>query len=368
MAGDVLLRVEDLTLHYRSERGIVRAVDGVSFDVRRGEALVLLGESGCGKSSLAKALMRLMPRNLHHFSGRVELDGTDTMAYPEERFRREVRWLRMSLVMQAAMNALNPVVRVGEQVAEPLRIHLGWSRTRAFERAAQAFAQVGVASDFLQRYPFELSGGMRQRVVLAMALVTEPELVIMDEPTSALDVLTQASIMNVLKRIKRELGTSFILITHDVATSSEIADRVALMYAGQIAELADGVLPRAGPPLRPAADGERAAAAPGPPARTYPRRAAEHDRPADGLPLCRALPGPLRALRGEPAAAADRRTPPGALLAATRGKRCDDAAEPAGATARGRRSRSCRCATCTPGSSCASGASFASARSRRSTG
>jgi peptide/nickel transport system ATP-binding protein len=236
MARDVLLRVEDLRLHYRSERGIVRAVDGVNFDVRRGEALVLLGESGCGKSSLAKALMRLMPRNLHHFSGRVELDGVDTMDFSEERFRREIRWLRMSMVMQAAMNALNPVVRVGEQVAEPLRVHLGWSRTRAFERAAQAFAQVGVASDFLQRYPFELSGGMRQRVVLAMALVTEPALVIMDEPTSALDVLTQASIMNVLKRIKSDLGTSFILITHDVATSSEIADRVALMYAGQIVE------------------------------------------------------------------------------------------------------------------------------------
>jgi oligopeptide/dipeptide ABC transporter ATP-binding protein len=239
MAGKVLLRVEDLKLHYSSERGVVRAVDGVSFDVRRGEALVLLGESGCGKSSLAKALMRLTPRNLHHFSGRIELDGIDVMAFPEERFRREVRWVAMSMVMQAAMNALNPVVRVGEQVAEPLRVHMGWSRTRAFERAAEAFAKVGVASDFLQRYPFELSGGMRQRVVLAMALVTEPDLVIMDEPTSALDVLTQASIMNVLKRIKRDLGTSFILITHDVATSSEIADRVALMYAGQIVEFAD---------------------------------------------------------------------------------------------------------------------------------
>jgi oligopeptide/dipeptide ABC transporter ATP-binding protein len=239
MADRVLLRVEDLMLHYRSEQGIVRAVDKVSFDVRRGEALVLLGESGCGKSSLAKALMRLLPRNLHHFSGRIELNGADVMAYPEERFRSEVRWVAMSLVMQAAMNALNPVVRVGEQVAEPLRVHLGWSRARAFERAAEAFAQVGVAGDFLQRYPFELSGGMRQRVVLAMALVTEPDLVIMDEPTSALDVLTQAGIMNVLKRIKRDLGTSFILITHDVAASSEIADRVALMYAGQIVELAD---------------------------------------------------------------------------------------------------------------------------------
>ncbi|AHE97640.1 ABC transporter ATP-binding protein [Thioalkalivibrio paradoxus] len=239
MAGEPLLQVEDLRLHYRSGRGVVRAVDGVSFDLRRNEALVVLGESGCGKSSLAKALTRVLPRNVQKFSGSVKVDGTETMGYSEERFRREVRWVRLSLVMQAAMNALNPVVRVGEQVAEPLRVHRGWPRKRALARAAEVFGLVGISPDFLQRYPFELSGGMRQRAVLAMALVTEPDLVIMDEPTSALDVLTQAGIMNALKRIKRELGTSFLLITHDVATSSEIAERVALMYAGQIVEFAD---------------------------------------------------------------------------------------------------------------------------------
>jgi peptide/nickel transport system ATP-binding protein len=239
MAGELLLQVEDLRLHYRSGRGVVRAVDGVSFDLRRNEALVVLGESGCGKSSLARALTRVLPRNVQHFSGSVRVDGAETMGYSEERFRREVRWVRISLVMQAAMNALNPVVRVGEQVAEPLRVHRGWPRQRALARAAEVFGMVGISPDFLQRYPFELSGGMRQRAVLAMALVTEPDLVIMDEPTSALDVLTQAGIMNALKRIKRELGTSFLLITHDVATSSEIAERVALMYAGQIVELAD---------------------------------------------------------------------------------------------------------------------------------
>ncbi|MCC5811517.1 MAG: ABC transporter ATP-binding protein [Ectothiorhodospiraceae bacterium] len=239
MAEETLLRVEGLKLHYRTERGIVRAVDGVDFDIRRNEAIVVLGESGCGKSSLAKALLRVLPRNVHHHSGRVLLNGEDVMAYPEERFRKEVRWLRVSMVMQAAMNALNPVVRVGEQVAEPLRVHRKWSRQRAMERAEEVFRLVGLPPAFLQRYPFELSGGMRQRAVLAMALTTEPELVIMDEPTSALDVLTQATIMNVLKRIKAEVGTSFMLITHDVATSSEIADRVALMYAGQISEVAD---------------------------------------------------------------------------------------------------------------------------------
>jgi oligopeptide/dipeptide ABC transporter ATP-binding protein len=239
MSRPPLLRVRDLQLQYRIRGGTVRAVDGVDFDVGRNEALVILGESGCGKSSLAKALLRVLPRNVHHFGGSVQVDGVETMNYSEELFRREIRWQRISLVMQAAMNALNPVVRVGEQVAEPLRTHLGWSKEAAARRARETFDLVGVSGDFLERYPFELSGGMRQRVVLAMALVTEPDLVIMDEPTSALDVLTQASIMNRLKRIKRELDTSFILITHDVATSSELADRVALMYAGQIVELAD---------------------------------------------------------------------------------------------------------------------------------
>ncbi|MDF1615383.1 ABC transporter ATP-binding protein [Desulfurivibrio dismutans] len=231
-----LLEIKDLRLSYATERGPVWAVDGVSLELRRGEALVVLGESGCGKSSLAKTLLRILPRNARPPGGQVWLEGVNVLAFPEERFRREVRWLRMSLVMQAAMNALNPVIRVGEQVAEPLLIHRGWSKSRALKRAAEVFVEVGIAPAFLSRYPHELSGGMRQRAVLAMALIAEPDLVILDEPTSALDVLTQASIMNVLKRIKRERGTSFVLITHDVATSSELADRVALMYAGQVVE------------------------------------------------------------------------------------------------------------------------------------
>ncbi|MGM1051221.1 MAG: ABC transporter ATP-binding protein [Pseudomonadota bacterium] len=236
LMGEPLLSVENLALHYRTRGGAVRAVDGVSFDVKRGEALVILGESGCGKSSLARALMRLLPRNLAHHGGRVRLGGTPISELSDERFRREVQWSRMALVMQASMNALNPVVKVGEQVAEPLRELKRWPRRRALERAAEVFQRVGLPLDFMARYPFELSGGMRQRAVLAMALVAEPELVILDEPTSALDVLTQAAIMNVLKELKRDLGTSFILITHDVATSSELADRVALMYAGELVE------------------------------------------------------------------------------------------------------------------------------------
>jgi len=238
MADAPLMEIEDLGLSYATEQGTLRAVDGVDLALHRGEALAVLGESGCGKSSLAKTLLRTLPRNAYPPTGQLRLQGREVLGLPEERFRREVRWVRIALVMQAAMNALNPVVRVGEQVAEPLRIHRRASRRQARQRAAEAFEEVGIPTDFLQRYPHELSGGMRQRAVLAMALITEPDLVLLDEPTSALDVLTQASIMNVLKRIKHERGVSFVFITHDVATASELADRVALMYAGQVVEAA----------------------------------------------------------------------------------------------------------------------------------
>ncbi|MDR7426426.1 MAG: ABC transporter ATP-binding protein [Armatimonadota bacterium] len=237
MGHDGVLTVEELRLHFRTTKGPVQAVDDVSLTLRRGRTLVVVGESGCGKSSLARAILRLLPRNVHTYSGRIRLNGSDVMAFPEERFRREVRWVRLALVPQGAMNALNPVLRVGEQVAEPLVVHgRAGSPAEARRSAAEIFRQVGVPLDFLDRYPFELSGGMRQRVAIAMALVTLPDVVLLDEPTSALDVLTQANIMNVLKAIKRDMGTSFILITHDIATSSEIADDAAVMYAGQIVE------------------------------------------------------------------------------------------------------------------------------------
>lgn len=232
-----LLQVENLRVHYRSGRGTVRAVDGASFSLGRNEALAILGESGCGKSSLARGLLRLVPGNIETCSGEVKLAGDDISSLKEDEFRRRIRWTRISLVMQAAMNALNPVMRVGLQAAEPLQSQLGWPGNEALRRAARVFRMVGIPADFLDRYPFELSGGMRQRAVLAMALMTEPDVVILDEPTSALDVLTQGNIMNVLKRIKAETKTGFIMITHDISTSSEIADRVALMYAGEIVEL-----------------------------------------------------------------------------------------------------------------------------------
>ncbi len=239
MTEKTLLDVKNLILHFKTTQGTVQAVDGVDFTLDYHKAVVVLGESGCGKSSLAKAILRLLPRNVGKYSGQIRLQNVDTMTLNEEEFRRNVRWVGMSLVPQAAMNALNPVLRVGDQVAEPSMVHLGLKKDQALVQAGKMFQHVGVPNDFLSRYPFELSGGMRQRVALAMALVTSPSLVLLDEPTSALDVLTQANIFNVLKRIKKELGTSFILITHDIATSSELADYVAVMYAGQIVEVGD---------------------------------------------------------------------------------------------------------------------------------
>ncbi len=234
-----LLRIEDLVLHFKTTHGDVQAVDGVNFELRSNRAVVILGESGCGKSSLAKAILRLLPRNAGKYAGHVFLEGKDVMTLSDESFRQNVRWVAISMVPQAAMNALNPVIRVGEQVAEPAMVHLAVHKVEALSLVKKMFQHVGVPEDFITRYPFELSGGMRQRVAIAMALVTSPNLIILDEPTSALDVLTQANIFNVLKRLKKELGISFILITHDIATSSELADDVAVMYAGQIVEVGD---------------------------------------------------------------------------------------------------------------------------------
>ncbi len=236
-SNNTLLHVEDLQLYYRTTKGVIQAVDGVNFELGRNEAVVVLGESGCGKTSLARAVLRLLPRNVDTYTGRIQLEGTDLMQLGDEAFRRDIRWVKMSMVPQAAMNALNPVIKIGDQIAEPIMVHYLVDKTEALDRARQMFENVGVPADFLDRYPFELSGGMRQRSAIAMALVTMPLLVFLDEPTSALDVLTQANIFNVLKRIKQDMDVSFILITHDIATSSELADQVAVMYAGEIVEV-----------------------------------------------------------------------------------------------------------------------------------
>lgn len=236
--GDTVLSVKNLRLYFRTRKGTVKAVDNVSFDLRRGETLAVVGESGCGKTSLARAIIRLLPRNVERYEGVISLNGTDVMKLSEEEFRKRVRWQKISYVFQGSQNALNPVLKVGFQIAEPLMVHKGLSKEEALAEARRYLRLVGIHESFLDRYPFELSGGMRQRAVIAMALITQPDVVILDEPTSALDVITQANIMNLLKRIRQEMNISYIFITHDVPLTSELADKVAVMYAGQIVELA----------------------------------------------------------------------------------------------------------------------------------
>ena len=170
-----LLEVKDLRLFFKTRTGIVQAVDSVDFKLKRTHATVIIGESGCGKSSMAKAILRLLPRNIHTYDGQVFLDGEDIMSLDDEGFRSSVRWKRISMVPQAAMNALNPVMRIGDQVAEPAMVHLGLGKKEAIQQAVRMFDHVGVPTDFLYRYAFELSGGMRQRAALAMSLVTLPD-------------------------------------------------------------------------------------------------------------------------------------------------------------------------------------------------
>ena len=240
------LEVTDLKLAYRTDRGLVKAVDGTSFQLEAGQALGLVGESGSGKSSLALALMRLLPRNAEPLEGSMGVDGDEVLSLPEEQFRRRYRGTVISMGFQGAMNSLNPVMRVGHQIAEALLAEGGIKKPAAHAKVREMMELVGLTEEIFGRYPHELSGGMKQRVVIAMALVQEPKLVILDEPTSALDVSVQAQIMNLLKRLKRELGLSLIFITHDIALASDVCDHVAVIYGGRVVEFGDieGILLR----------------------------------------------------------------------------------------------------------------------------
>jgi oligopeptide/dipeptide ABC transporter, ATP-binding protein, C-terminal domain len=238
-----LLELRNVKMYYGTSRGTVKAVDGISFRLNKGEAMALVGESGSGKSSLAFTIIRLLPRNVAEAGGEIlfhdeELGVVDLAKMNEYEIRRKIRWKKISMVFQASMNALNPILRVQDQMIEPLVLHLGLSREEAVKIAEEALRSVGLAKDVLMRYPFELSGGMKQRVVIAMAIMMRPRLVILDEPTSALDVITQANIMNLLKELKTKFDLSYILITHDIALASEIADKIGVMYAGKLVEVA----------------------------------------------------------------------------------------------------------------------------------
>ncbi len=230
-----LLVVENLRTYFTLSSGTVKAVDGVSFELHDGEALGIAGESGCGKTTTALSLLRLLPANAKVVEGSVKLFGID-LARKSENALRRYRWREISVIFQGAMNALNPVQRVGDQVAEPIVERLGLPKAEAHRRARELLELVGIARDRAADYPHQLSGGMRQRAMIAMALACDPAIVIGDEPTTALDVMVQAQILDLLERLREELGLSLILITHDLSVIAETCDRVMVMYAGRVAE------------------------------------------------------------------------------------------------------------------------------------
>jgi oligopeptide transport system ATP-binding protein len=236
--GDKVLRVEDLEISFSTQAGEVQAVRGVSFELRQGETLAIVGESGSGKTVTAKSLMRLLPEaNTRIKGGEAIFEGQDLLKLSEKRMQ-EVRGPQIAMVFQDPMTSLDPTMKVGRQITESLKKHLGMSGNRARERAVELLEMVGIpnAEERVRQYPHQFSGGMRQRVVIAIALACEPQILIADEPTTALDVTIQAQILELLRDLQERIGTSVILITHDLGVVAQIAHRVAVMYGGKVVE------------------------------------------------------------------------------------------------------------------------------------
>jgi peptide/nickel transport system ATP-binding protein len=234
-----VLEVKDLTTNYRIFRGWVRAAEDVSFRVEAGEALGLAGESGCGKTTVALSLLKILPRGGRIRSGQIIFDGTDLVPL-SEREMQKIRWKGISIVFQGAQNALNPVFKVGDQIAEAINTHeKGMSNAVVKERVGNLLQLVGIEPSRADNYPHEFSGGMRQRALIAMALAASPKLLIADEPGTALDVIVQAQTLKLLRELKSKLGLSMILISHDLSIIAETCEKVAIMYAGRIVEYGD---------------------------------------------------------------------------------------------------------------------------------
>ena len=231
----MLLAIEDLVVTYRLRTRPVRAVDGLTLSIEAGQRVGLVGESGCGKTTVARALLGILPTNGSIERGRILLDGRDLTRLSAAEMRA-VRWRRIAMVPQSAMNALNPVLRVGDQLVETIRIHEPVGPARARSRAAELFERVGLEPRRLQDYPHQFSGGMRQRATIAMAVALRPQLLIADEPTTALDVLVQDRILTLLEQLCADLGLALLYITHDVPVVAELCDAVGVMYAGKLAE------------------------------------------------------------------------------------------------------------------------------------
>ena len=234
--AETILKVDDLCISFRAYGGMVRAVRGVSFELRRGETLAIVGESGSGKSVSIKAIMGILPSNAVIEGGSIRYDGMDLTKVSEEQFH-QIRGHRIGLIFQDPLSALNPIMKIGKQITEVLRLS-GYVRQEARKRALELMEAVGIPEpeNRFDQYPFQFSGGMRQRIVIAIALAGDPEILICDEPTTALDVTVQARILELINKIKQERGLSVIFITHDLGVVANVADRVNVMYAGKIVE------------------------------------------------------------------------------------------------------------------------------------
>lgn len=233
-----ILEVENLKMYYHTSKGLVKAINDISFKIKKGETLGIVGESGCGKTSLGTSLLRIPSIPGKYEGGRIILDNEDIIPLKEEYVRKNIRWTKISMVFQGAMNSLTPVYTIENQMIETINRHIDMSKSEASKLIEEYLGYVGLHADVAKRYPHELSGGMKQRVVIATALFLKPKLIILDEPTTALDVIVQAQIINLLKKLKKDFDLSFIFITHDLALEAEISDKVCVMYGGKIAELA----------------------------------------------------------------------------------------------------------------------------------
>lgn len=231
-----LLEVKNLRTYFDTTKGDYKAVDDASFELGYGEALGLVGESGCGKTTCALSIAKLLPKEGRVAGGQILLEGTDILKLSDEEVRAK-RWKEVSIIFQGAMNALNPVMRVGDQIAEAIVLHEKLKQEDALLRAGELFELVEMPRDRINNYPHEFSGGMKQRAMIAMALACNPKLVIGDEPTTALDVMVQAQILNLLEKLRRELNMGLILITHDLSILGETCDKIAVMYGGKIVEV-----------------------------------------------------------------------------------------------------------------------------------
>ncbi|HOO32911.1 MAG TPA: ABC transporter ATP-binding protein [Thermotogota bacterium] len=236
MEKTTVLKLENLNAGYQIKKGFVKAVDGISFELKKGEFLGIAGESGCGKSTLAYAIMNLMRDNARIKSGRIVLNDVD-IAQKDEEAMKKIRWVDLSMVFQSAMNALNPVLKIGDQLTDAIFAHdKNATKETAEKRAKEVMNLVDISPDRFDSYPHQLSGGMKQRVMIAMALILQPDLIIMDEPTTALDVVVQRTIIEKIQELQKQFDFAVIFITHDLSLLVEISHKLAIMYAGKIIE------------------------------------------------------------------------------------------------------------------------------------